>query len=226
MYSGGGGYYWLLDQIGQKASYFCLKNDNWMFLAMDTGFHDNNPFNVDTNMTQLVSQTGWSEAAWHLEQIKNIGNRKLVLLSHHQLFSPFASVGSVDDKAYAYNPNLYAVFKDTIPNVEWWFWGHEHTLGIYPEYMALKRGRCVGASAVPVFKDQQSYAPCPTQLETLNGTMPTWDPKAVLATSNNMYNNCFAMMTLTGASATVEYYQVPLLKPAVPFPVTDICKEP
>jgi Calcineurin-like phosphoesterase len=226
MYSGGGGYYWLLDQIGQKASYFCLENDNWMFLAMDTGFHDNNPFNVDTNMTQLVSQTGWSEAAWHLEQIKNIGNRKLVLLSHHQLFSPFASVGSVDDKAYAYNPNLYAVFKDTIPKVEWWFWGHEHTLGIFPEYMALKRGRCVGASAVPVFKDQQSYAPCPTQLETLNGTMPTWDSKAVLATSNNMYNNCFAMMTLTGASATVEYYQVPLLKPAVPFPVTDICTEP
>jgi hypothetical protein len=67
MYSGGGGYYWLLDQIGQKASCFCLENDNWLFLAMDTGFHDNNPFNVATNMTQLVSQDGWSEAAWHLE---------------------------------------------------------------------------------------------------------------------------------------------------------------
>jgi hypothetical protein len=226
MYSGGGGYYWLLDQIGQKASYFCLKNDNWMFLAMDTGFHDNNPFNVATNMTQLVSQDGWSEAAWHLEQIKDVGNRKLVLLSHHQLFSPFGSVGSVNDKPYAYNPNLYGVFKDTIPKVEWWFWGHEHTLGIFPEYMALKRGRCVGGSAVPVFRDQQSYATCPTQLQTLDGTMPTWDPKAVLATSNNMYNNCFAMMTLTGASATVEYYEVPLLQPAVPFPVTDVCTEP
>ena len=220
------GYYWLLDQIGQKASYFCLKNDNWMFLAMDTGFHDNNPFNVATNMTQLVSQDGWSEAAWHLEQIKDVGNRKLVLLSHHQLFSPFGSVGYIDDKPYAYNPNLYSVFKDTIPKVEWWFWGHEHTLGIYPEYMALKRGRCVGASAVPVFQDQQSYATCPTQLQTLDGTMPTWDPKAVLATSNSMYNNCFAMMTLTGGSATVEYCEVPLLKPAVPFPVTASVRNP
>src|ERR1700733_11151027 len=85
MYSGGGGYYWLLDQIGQKASYFCLRNDNWMFLAMDTGFHDNNPFNVATNMTQPVSEDGWSEADWHMQQIKNAGNRKLVLLSHHHL---------------------------------------------------------------------------------------------------------------------------------------------
>lgn len=55
MYSGGQGYYSLLDQIGQKSSYFCLQNPSWMFLAMDTGFHDNNPFNVSTNMTQLVS---------------------------------------------------------------------------------------------------------------------------------------------------------------------------
>jgi hypothetical protein len=53
------------------------------------------------------------------------------------------------------------------------------------------------------------------------GRCQTWDPKGVLGTSNNMYNNCFAMMTLTGASATVEYYEVPLLKPAVPFAVTD-----
>ena len=40
MYSGGNGYYWLLDQIGQKSSYFCLQNSDWMFLAMDTGFHE------------------------------------------------------------------------------------------------------------------------------------------------------------------------------------------
>ena len=220
MYSGGSGYYWLLDQIGQKSSYFCLQNDNWMFLAMDTGFHDNNPFNISTNMTKLESRDGWSEADWHLEKIKGAGNRKLVFLSHHQLFSPFGSVGSVDNTPYAYNPNLYEVFKSVIPNVEWWFWGHEHTLGIFSEYMKLKRGRCVGASAVPVFQDQQSYATA-GGLTTLDGAMPIWDTKGVLATSNNMYDNCFAMMTLTGATATVEYYDVPLLQPARKLNVTD-----
>ena len=222
MYSGGNGYYSLLDQIGQKSSYFCLQNNDWMFVAMDTGFHDNNPFNVSTNMTQLVSKDGWSEASWHLNQISKAGSRKLVLLSHHQLFSPFGSVGSVDGTPYSYNPNLYDVFGPILPKVEWWFWGHEHTLGILPPYMGLKRGRCVGASAVPVFQDQQSYAAA-TGLKTFDGgDMPTWDPNGVLGTTDNMYNNCFAMMTLSGASATVDYYEVPLLQPARKFNVTDV----
>jgi hypothetical protein len=208
MYSGGAGYYSLLDQIGQKASYFCLQNDDWMFLAMDTGFHDSNPFTVSTNMTQLVTQGGWSEAAWHLDQINNAGSRKIVLLSHHQLFSPFGSVGAVGGVNYAYNPSLYQTFEPILPKVEWWFWGHEHTLGIFDLYMGLKRGRCVGASAVPVFEDQQSYTAA-TCLKTLDGTMPTWDVNGVLGVSSGAYNNCFAMMTLTGASAEVDYYQVP-----------------
>jgi 3',5'-cyclic AMP phosphodiesterase CpdA len=152
MYSGGGGYYWLLDQIGQKSGYFCLRNNDWIFLAMDTGFHDKNPFNVSTNMTELVDQDGWSEAAWHLNQIAEAGSRKVVLFSHHQLFSPFASVGSVDETPYAYNPNIYNIFAPVLPKVEWWFWGHEHTLGVYPSYMGLKRGRCIGASAVRFFR--------------------------------------------------------------------------
>jgi hypothetical protein len=210
MYSGGKGYYSLLDQIGQKASYFCLQNDDWMFLAMDTGFHDNNPFTVSTNMTQLVTQGSWSEASWHLNQINNAGNRKIVLLSHHQLFSPFGSVGSVSGNKYAYNPNLYQTFGPILPKVEWWFWGHEHTLGIFDGYMELKRGRCVGASAVPVFQDQQSYTAA-TGLKTLDTQtpMPTWDAKGVLGASSGAYNNCFAMMTLSGASAEVEYFEVP-----------------
>jgi hypothetical protein len=55
MYSGGNGYYWLVDQLGQQASYFCLQNENWQFLAMDTGHNDNDPLTVATNMTSLVS---------------------------------------------------------------------------------------------------------------------------------------------------------------------------
>jgi hypothetical protein len=221
MYSGGQGYYWLLDQIGQKSSYFSLRNADWLFQAMDTGFHDNDPLTVATNMTQLVSQTGWSEADWHMNQIRNAGNRRLVLLSHHQLFSPFSSVGSVGDQPYAWNPNLYQTFQPVLPKAEWWFWGHEHTLGVYAPYLGVKRGRCVGASAVPVFEDQQTYATA-GGLKTLdNAAMPTWDPAAALGFTKNMYNNCFAMMTLTGPSATVEYYEVPLLQPAQKFNVTD-----
>ena len=63
---------------------------------------------------------------------------------------------------------------------------------------------------MPVFQDQQSYTAA-TGLKTLNAatSMPTWNPKGVLGVSAGAYNNCFAMMTLTGASAEVKYYEVP-----------------
>jgi hypothetical protein len=44
MYSGGAGYYWLVDHIGQQASYFCLRNANWQFLAMDTRTQRQQPY--------------------------------------------------------------------------------------------------------------------------------------------------------------------------------------
>ncbi len=227
MYSGGNGYYWLVDQLGQQASYFCLQNTNWQFLAMDTGHNDNNPLTVNTNMTSLVMDGAWHEEDWLLDKINlaganQAGARKTVLLSHHQLFSPFASVGSVNGQAYAYNPNLRATFQAIMSQITLWFWGHEHTVAIYGPYMNLQRGRCLGASAVPVFTDQQSYRNA-TGLETYGGAaLPTWSVQGQLGNNGEgMYNNCFALMTLNGASATVDYYQVPLLGMAAKLPVSD-----
>ena len=172
-------------------------------------------------MTSLPVVNGWSEANWHLQKIQQAGARKTVMFSHHQLFSAFSSVGSVKDQAYAYNPNLFTNFQNVLPNIEWWFWGHEHTLAVFEPYMGLKRGRCVGASAVPVFTDQQSYTTA-AGLRTLNGVMPRWDANGVLdSTVAGDYNNCFAIMTLNGASANVDYYQVPIQGPASRLNVTD-----
>lgn len=222
MYSGGNAYYGMVDQIGQQASYFCLQNANWRFLAMDTGHNDNDPFTVGTNMTSLVTMDGWAEENWHLDKINTAGSRNIVLLSHHQLFSPFASVGQADGGLnYAYNKNLRASFQAVMSKVVLWFWGHEHTQAAFDPYMGLQRGRCVGASAIPVFTNQQSYKYA-SGLQTYGGIpLPTWNAASQLATNGNVYNNGFAIMTLNGASATVNYYQVPILKPFVPMAVSD-----
>jgi hypothetical protein len=42
-----------------------------------------------------------------------------------------------------------------------------------------------------------------------------------LGNNGTSYNNCFAIMTLNGASASVDYYEVPILGKAVRFPVDD-----
>src|SRR5437870_2361537 len=47
MYAGGTGYYWLLPQLGQSASYFCLQNRNWRLIAVDTGYNDHDPMTVN-----------------------------------------------------------------------------------------------------------------------------------------------------------------------------------
>jgi hypothetical protein len=221
MYSGGNGYYWLVDHIGQHASYFCLQNDAWQFLAMDTGHNDNDPRTIGGNMTSLITVDGWSEADWHLEKIQQRGKRRTVLLSHHQLFSPFGAVGNVGAQQYAYNPRLFANFQSVLSKIDWWFWGHEHTLAVFDPYMGLKRGRCVGASAVPVFTDQWKYANADGLKTYQNAPLPTWSPNAVLGDNGTDYAHGFAIMTLKGASASVEYYQVPILGTASRLPVTD-----
>jgi Calcineurin-like phosphoesterase len=223
MYSGGNGYYWLLDQIGQKSSYFCLQNDYWQLLAMDTGYNDRNPFTVTSNMTSLYNQDGWNEADWHLGKIQQAGNRRIALFSHHQLFSPFGSVGTNSSgQPSAYNPNLLANFQNVLPKVAIWFWGHEHTLALYDEYLGLERGRCVGASAVPVFTNQQDYADDDSLLNGNVTTLPTWNPAANLGSTDGDYNNAFAIMTLNGAAAAVvNYYQVPPNGPYTQVPFTD-----
>jgi calcineurin-like phosphoesterase family protein len=217
MYSGGEGYYWMLDQIGQKASYFCLQNDDWQFLALDTGHNDSNPATIAGNMTSLME----GEGNWHLAYINRDKAPRTVLLSHHQLFSPFGAVGTEGSDAYAFNPHLYDVFKGVIPQIVWWFWGHEHTLAVFDEYMGLKRGRCLGASAVPVYFNEQSYQNA-SGLETLNhGPLPTWNGNAVLAVKDTLYGHAFAIMTLDGRSANVDYYQVFGSGNAVRLDVTD-----
>jgi Calcineurin-like phosphoesterase len=221
MYSGGNGYYGLIEEIGQKSSYFCLQNDDWLLLAMDTGHNDTNPVTVNTNMTSLVNTSGWSEANWLVDKIQQAGSRQVAVFSHHQLFSPFTSVGSVDGHAYAYNPNLFADFESVISKISIWFWGHEHTLALYDPYMGLVRGRCAGASAVPVFTDQQKYAAGSGLQTYLGQSLPTWDITSVLGDNGTQYNNAFAIMTVDGAAATVEYYQVPLLKTASKLPFVD-----
>jgi hypothetical protein len=206
MYSGGTGYYWLLDQLGQPASYFCLRNDDWQLLAMDTGLHDNDPGTVISNLTYLDDQ----ELAWHRDKIANAGGRKTILLSHHQLFSAASGVGNTDDgQPLAVNPHLHSAFADVLGQVELWFWGHEHNLILFDEYAGLARGRCIGSAAIPTLLEQNPYTPDPTLvLPAGQSGPPIMDPSVRLGDNGEFYNHAYALLTLTGPKAQIDYYQV------------------
>jgi len=194
MYSGGEGYYWLVDQLDQGASYFAIQNDDWLFIAMDTGVHDFNPLQGGSAASFLTS----TEAVWVNNLVANKGNKKVVFLSHHPLFSAFDPIGGS-----SLNSVLLSQVQGSLPSVTAWFWGHEHRLAIYDPFQGVERGRCLGHAAVPVFADATGDPPklagVPVHRE--NGNLLD------MGVADGVFKHGFAIMTLNGQNAKVAYYR-------------------
>jgi hypothetical protein len=185
MFCGGGPYYDLIDKLGQPASYFCLRNDDWQFIAIDTGLHDSKP---DGNTPTFLEDT---EVQWLTDKIQNAGNRKTVLLSHHQLFSAYENICGQPA-----NPKLNAQLSPLLSKIAMWFWGHEHNQVIYKPYMGIL-ARCIGHGAFPVGAGQvpvtPTYQAVPIEDIRLGG-----DP---------WFNHGYVLMDIDGPNATISYYE-------------------
>jgi hypothetical protein len=221
-----GGYYNLIANLNKSAgkpqpnSYFALRNNFWQFVAMDTGFNDSDPFKEGGLVTSLVPQ----EIPWHLDKIRNngvgvdekanpTGVRGTVLLSHHQLFS-FTGVGKgPDGSQMAVNPNLVEAFSPVFNLIDVWLWGHEHALCIFEPYsngpgQPLPKGRCIGASAVPVYLSQAPVAPPGLVLPPEAQGPPRIIAGTELGNNGTVFNYCYAIVGLKGPSLTIDYYQI------------------
>ncbi len=74
MYSGGFSYFQkILPKFGQEASYFAFQNKNWTLIGLDVAYKDHD---IDDQ-----------QVAWLKEILSKAGDRKVVLFSHHQLYS-------------------------------------------------------------------------------------------------------------------------------------------
>ncbi|HMG16522.1 MAG TPA: metallophosphoesterase [Saprospiraceae bacterium] len=164
MYSSGKAYFEdLLKMMGskapgnpkQKASYFCLENNFWRIIALDTGYDSLDKIIAeapDTDLVLLEKQINWlKEVIFKDENDK----RGIIILSHHQNLSAF-------NEEYK-NPGktLAALIPEGRKFI--WFWGHEHRLSIYgknileqetPDNLPVKNnisfyGRCIGHAGQP-----------------------------------------------------------------------------
>jgi hypothetical protein len=204
-YSGGHGYSLLLEQLGQPASYFCLRTAHWQLLAMDTGLHDHDPGKARARMTYLEP----SEVEWLRHQLA--ARPSSILLSHHPYFS-WDSTG-IDDEGnrQAVNLHLAEALGAYLPSVAWWFWGHEHNLLVYEPWANLARGRCIGAGAIPRLVGEQRNAPRPKLVLPAGESAP---PSVLAGTrlenDGVVDNHAFALLELDGPLATTHYFQVPV----------------
>lgn len=196
MYSGGVAYYSLIDQLGQPASYFCLRNHDWQFLAMDTGLHDSNPASGGTAATYLEE----TEVVWLNDKIANPGGRRTVLLSHHPLFTAYENI-----EGHAVNLRLAWQILEVFPKVDLWLWGHEHNFVVYGPHAGIERGRCIGHGGFPMGEDevpaQPRFPQVPVMKKDANGKNIT------LGSTAGILDNGYAIMDLDGPAAKVQYFQ-------------------
>ena len=195
MYSGGGPYYQLIQQLGQPASYFCLRNANWQFIAIDTGYHDHNPSGGGAGATYLQD----TEVTWLTDKVNNAGGRKTVLLSHHQLFTAFDAIDGQE-----VNMRLASQIGPLLPKLTHWIWGHEHDFVLYDSYMNLARSCCLGHGAFPVGIDEVVKVPKHPDVPVIKGD--DGDPIRP-DTTGGLCNHGYAIIDLDGASGKVAYYQ-------------------
>jgi hypothetical protein len=133
----------------QQAGFFCLENDHWRIIGLDTGYTSvGRPFlevlsPPDCHLRQ--EQLDW------LRDVVRLGDptdkRGLVLLSHHP------NVSSFRDDYFKPGEQICEVLGEADRPVIW-FWGHDHRLVVYQLEQNRKGpktyGRCVGHSGMPV----------------------------------------------------------------------------
>jgi hypothetical protein len=106
----------------QQASYFCLENEHWRIIGLDTGYNSLRGFlglRANTRL-KLTDQ----QMAWLRETVQPASDKRgIILLCHHPCFSAFEK-----DEFQAIIPQLASLLGGR--NVLW-FWGHEHRLSFY-----------------------------------------------------------------------------------------------
>jgi len=144
MYSGGNAYFDLLPIFGQSASYFNLGNKYWRLVALDTSYPERGGDTPASSWGELVDlEIGWLAAQVKYAQSFNPPAR-IILLTHHQLFSAFDG-----DDLGKYLRDQLKPFLDS-GAIYAWFWGHEHRGIVYkPNPTYNLKARCIGHAGFP-----------------------------------------------------------------------------
>lgn len=209
MYANGDGYFdVLIPTLGtpgskdktQLTSYFCLQNDTWRILGIDTGYNSTGlPVLAQIPLINLIPGVGptckleeplldWLRAILRADAAP----RATIILSHHQYFSAFE--GGYREPA----SQLMEFFKD---QEVLWLWGHEHRMAIYDRYAdqaIAAYGRCVGHGGMPIELIQpQSGSKVPLRF---------WDDRQYTKAGDTPLGfNGFVNLELAGRIATLDY---------------------
>jgi hypothetical protein len=136
MYSGGEAYFGTtLPKFAQESSYFAFQNRHWTLVGLDVAYTDHA---IDDEQVE-----------WLKRILAQAGDRKVVLFSHHQLYSHWEKQG----KKLWTHPGFGQVLRSK--RIFAWYWGHEDRCSIFegPDKNFGILGRCIGHSGMPQSRD-------------------------------------------------------------------------
>lgn len=158
MYSGGNGLFKTIlgdprfrpqQAQAKPTSWFHLRSNQWDVLGLDTAWRD--PL-ADLEGGKLF----WFGALGYLEgsQARYVADRlaertersdkRILLLTHHQMFSSYDPDATKDDRIAK---QLQSALEQHA--VDAWFWGHEHDCLAYQPYRNVTAARAIGHGGVP-----------------------------------------------------------------------------
>ena len=129
---------------GQNASFFCLQNEFWRVIALDTGYNS-----IGVPILEYIFSPSCKlrkeELRWLQGKVNPKGDKRgLILLTHHQYCSAF-------DQEY---PKPAQQLSKLIDRPVLWLWGHEHRMAVYGKFVnkggIQSYGRCIGHGGMPV----------------------------------------------------------------------------
>lgn len=134
------------EPLGQRASFFCLRNDHWLIVGLDTGY-----YSVGLPIIEKIIKPSCKQHEKLLKWLRDDvllhedRQRGVILLSHHQYYSQF-------EKYFERSAKQLSRILDR-PVL--WFWGHEHRLAIYGKHATRSGvleafGRCLGHGGLPI----------------------------------------------------------------------------
>jgi hypothetical protein len=197
----------------QQASYFCLENEHWRIIGLDTGYDSLKGFlglSANTGLKIPDQQMDWLREVVQPSTDK----RGIILLSHHQCFSAFEQ-----DEFQAIIPQIAPLLGQR--NVLW-FWGHEHRLSFYGHNslgVAASPGgappiggagcfaRCIGHGGMPVEIDEFKLKG-KTATDKANRNLVLYDGRVRETIGGNipLGHNGYVIMELQAENLAVKYF--------------------
>jgi Calcineurin-like phosphoesterase len=150
MFLGGHGYFsFLTNPLFARQcgfSYFMLENENWQIFGLDSAY---DPPDVRGECGDLYG----AQAAWLALKRAGAPGKKVVLMTHHHLFSAYQ----------ADSTRMEARVAPILP-VTAWFWGHEHRCVLFEPEPRVRHGRLIGNGGIPETSGAKRVTPAPAKI--------------------------------------------------------------